>query len=88
MEADKPEPRGRACNCSDRDASLPGKPKAVSKPSLGEKALALIREKGVVRTKDLEAIGVPRQYPRLMCREGFLEQVSYGLYRISGRETD
>jgi hypothetical protein len=52
-------------------------------PSLRERALALAREKGTVRTKDLEAIGVPRLYPRMMYKEGLLEQVRYGVYRAA-----
>ena len=50
--------------------------------SLREKALAFVRERGVVRTMDLEAIGVPRQYPRMMYEDGLLVRVRYGRYRI------
>lgn len=50
--------------------------------ALRDRAIAFVKDNGVVRTKDLEAIGVPRQYPRMMCKEGLLEQVGYGRYRV------
>ncbi|MBX9897137.1 MAG: type IV toxin-antitoxin system AbiEi family antitoxin domain-containing protein [Qipengyuania sp.] len=51
------------------------------KPSLRERAVALALERGVVRTRDLTGIGVPRCYLARMCDEGLLMKVSYGLYR-------
>ena len=57
-------------------------PRPVLALSLREKALALFRSKEIVRTKDLEAIGVPRQYPRMMCEEGLLERIGHGQYRL------
>jgi hypothetical protein len=52
-------------------------------PSLRERALGLARERGAVRTRDFEAIGVPRQYPRMMCKEGLLKQVAFGTYCLA-----
>lgn len=51
------------------------------KPSLRARAVALVREQGVVRTRDLTDIGIPRCYLARMCDEGLLIKVGYGLYR-------
>ncbi|MER9823182.1 type IV toxin-antitoxin system AbiEi family antitoxin domain-containing protein [Mesorhizobium sp. M0115] len=45
------------------------------KPSLRERAVALAREKGEVRTCDLTSIGIPRCYLARMCNEGLLIKV-------------
>ncbi|KGB53062.1 hypothetical protein FG91_02993 [Sphingopyxis sp. LC81] len=59
----------------------------TSKPeprlSLRERAIELAKQRGTVRTKDLEAIGIPRQYPLMMCNEGLLVRVRYGVYRAA-----
>jgi hypothetical protein len=54
-------------------------------PSLREKAVAFARHNGVVRTKELGAIGIPRCYLARMCEEGLLEKVGYGLYRATAK---
>ncbi|WP_235535711.1 type IV toxin-antitoxin system AbiEi family antitoxin domain-containing protein [Sphingopyxis sp. Root1497] len=36
-----------------------------------------------MRTKEFEEIGVPRHYPRMMCKEGLLVQVGHGVYRAA-----
>ncbi|OYX74043.1 MAG: hypothetical protein B7Y81_01165 [Caulobacter sp. 32-67-35] len=51
------------------------------KPSLRDRAVALARERGFVRTRELTEIGVPRCYLARMCEEGLLVKVGYGLYR-------
>ncbi|HMN85588.1 MAG TPA: type IV toxin-antitoxin system AbiEi family antitoxin domain-containing protein [Bauldia sp.] len=56
------------------------------KPSLRERAVALARQRGVVRTRDLTEIGVPRCYLARMCEEGLLTRVGYGLYRAVERK--
>ncbi|KAB2919863.1 MAG: type IV toxin-antitoxin system AbiEi family antitoxin domain-containing protein [Hyphomicrobiaceae bacterium] len=56
------------------------------KPSLRQRAVALVLEKGIVRTRDLTDIGVPRCYLARMCDEGLLIKVGYGLYRAAHRE--
>jgi len=55
------------------------------KPSLRERAVALIREKGEVRTAELTAIGIPRCYLTPMCEEGLIVRVAYGRYRLADR---
>lgn len=53
------------------------------KPSLRERAVALARERGEVRTAELTAIGIPRCYLSRMCDEGLLLKVGYGRYRAA-----
>jgi hypothetical protein len=53
------------------------------KPSLRERAVALAVEMGVVRTKELTDIGIPRWYLTRMCDEGLLVKVGYGRYRAA-----
>ena len=48
------------------------------KPSLRDRAVALATERGIVRTRDLTDIGVPRCYLARMCEEGLLIKVGYG----------
>lgn len=55
------------------------------KPTLRERAVALALQQGVVRTRDLTAIGIPRCYLARMCDEGLLTKVGYGLYRAAER---
>jgi len=66
-----------------REPEMSADRKTNTSPSLRARALALGRERGTVRTKDLEAIGVPRHCPCMMCCEGLLEQVALGVYRIA-----
>jgi hypothetical protein len=53
------------------------------KPSLRERAVALVQERGIVRTRELTNIGVPRCYLTRMCEEGLLIKVGYGRYRAA-----
>jgi hypothetical protein len=53
------------------------------KPSLRERAVALALKMGVVRTKELTDIGVPRCYLARMCDEGLLVKLGYGRYRAA-----
>lgn len=53
------------------------------KSSLRERAVALARERGEVRTAELTAIGIPRCYLSRMCDEGLLLKVGYGRYRAA-----
>lgn len=54
-----------------------------SKPSLRERAVALALEMGVVRTKHLTDIGIPRSYLARLCNEGLLVKVGCGRYRAA-----
>ena len=59
------------------------RPEPQPQLSLRERAIDLAKRSGTVRTKDLEAVGVPRQYPPMMCREGLLIRAGYGVYRAA-----
>jgi hypothetical protein len=61
---------------------LAGRPK----PSLRERAVALVQERGIVRTRELTDIGVPRCYLTRMCEEGLLIKVGYGRYKVARRK--
>jgi hypothetical protein len=55
-------------------------------PTLRERAVALARQKGEVRAKDLTGIGVPRCHLTRMCDEGLLIRIGYGRYRAADDE--
>ncbi len=52
-------------------------------PSLRERGVALARERGIVTTKELQAVGVHRCYLSSMCDEGLLVRVGHGRYRLA-----
>lgn len=54
-----------------------------AKPSLRDRAVTLANERGVLRTRDLTDICVPRCYLARMCEEGLLIEVGYGQYRAA-----
>lgn len=54
-------------------------------PTLRERAMALARQKGEVRTKDLAEIGIPRCYLTRMCDEGLLVKIGYGRYQATDK---
>lgn len=71
----------------DRDHAEALRPSpAAPKPSLRDRAVALANERGIVRTRDLTDIGVPRCYLARMCEEGLLIKVGYGQYRAADRQ--
>lgn len=56
-----------------------------SMPTLShrDRALNLARRQGVVRTREFDAIGVPRVYLRRLQEDGLLVQPSRGLYQLA-----
>lgn len=48
--------------------------------SYSNKVLNLARKAGVIRSRDLDAIGIPRQYLRILVQRGEIRRVGYGLY--------
>ena len=48
----------------------------------GQRVLAMAREKGVLRTRDLAAAGIPRTVLTRLCRSGDLNRLSRGLYAL------
>ncbi|HET6376856.1 MAG TPA: type IV toxin-antitoxin system AbiEi family antitoxin domain-containing protein [Methylocella sp.] len=79
-------PKGPKIRKRDRDRAEALRLAGGPKPSLRQRAVALVLEKGIVRTRDLTDIGVPRCYLARMCDEGLLIKVGYGLYRAAHRE--
>src|SRR5216684_259149 len=50
------------------------------------RALALVREKGIARARDFDAVGVPRVYLQRMQDEGLLVRAGRGLYQLAETE--
>lgn len=46
------------------------------------KTLKIVREKGMIRPRELEEYGIAREYLRRMVDRGLLERAARGLYRI------
>lgn len=51
-----------------------------------DKVIEIVRRLGVARPRDLAARGVPSTYLHRLARQGVLERVGRGLYRIAGEE--
>ena len=51
-----------------------------------EKITRLARESGIIRPRDLEAYGIPREYLRRLCDKGVLERQSRGIYTLRDAE--
>lgn len=52
--------------------------------STKDKVIELVRRLGVARPRDLDARGMPSTYLHRLARQGVLERVGRGLYRIAG----
>ena len=53
-------------------------------PTPKDRALAVVREKGIARARDFDAVGIPRVYLQRMQGEGILLRTGRGLYRLAG----
>ena len=49
-----------------------------------DKALRLVRDTGVLRPRDLERHGIPRQYLRILQQQGRIQRGGRGLYTLAG----
>ncbi len=47
-----------------------------------QQILDLVKHKGLVRARDVEEIGLSRNYLYTLCREGLLQQIARGLYTL------
>lgn len=56
------------------------------KPSYCNRVLKLAGKAGILRSRDLDAIGVPRQYLGILVRQGTLRRIGYGLYAATDAE--
>ena len=52
-------------------------------PSLRDRAVAIARKGGEVRTCDMTGAGIPRCYLSRMCKEGLLVKIGHGRYRAA-----
>lgn len=53
------------------------------KYSRTDKIIELARMTGVIRPRDLDAYGIPREYLRRLCNKGVLERRSRGIYALT-----
>jgi predicted transcriptional regulator of viral defense system len=60
--------------------NVPRKCKGTMRLSYSNKVLNLVRKAGVIRSRDLDALGIPRQYLRILVQRGEIRRVGYGLY--------
>jgi predicted transcriptional regulator of viral defense system len=51
-----------------------------------EKVIALAKETGVIRPRDLDVHGIPREYLRRLCGNGVLERLFRGIYSLRDAE--
>ena len=51
-----------------------------------ERIISLVREGGMIRPRDLDAHGIPREYLRRLCAMGVLERQSRGIYTLRDAE--
>jgi predicted transcriptional regulator of viral defense system len=52
-----------------------------------QRVLELVRKQGVIRPKDLDALGIPREYLRRLCDRGALEHPGRGIYVAADART-
>ncbi|OAI30623.1 transcriptional regulator [Methylosinus sp. R-45379] len=57
---------------------------AIQAKNLRELVLAVARDRGIARSRDFEAAGVPRIYLQRLRDEGLLTQPGRGLYALAG----
>ena len=55
----------------------------MHKTSLTNQVLALAQQKGIIRSIDLNAFGIPRAYLTRMVHAGHLEKTSRGIYQLT-----
>ena len=56
--------------------------------SASDRALKTIKEMGILRPRDLDRHGIPREYLRRLTRQGLVKQVGRGLYMLPDTEID
>ena len=52
-----------------------------------QKIIELARQMGLIRPRDVEAVGIPREYLLRLYRNGSLTRVGRGLYALPGAQT-
>lgn len=58
----------------------------MQKPQITKRqqVIALVRKRGIIRTRDLAALGLPRTYLKRLVDEQVLERAARGVYRLAG----
>ena len=51
-----------------------------------EKIISLAKEGSIIRPRDLDAYGIPREYLRRLCVKGILDRQSRGIYTLRDAE--
>jgi len=54
------------------------------RPTIDERIITILRQKGVLRPRDLDEYNLPRRYASRLASSGKLERVARGLYRLPG----
>lgn len=54
--------------------------------SIKEQILRVVRKAGVLRSRELDALRIPREYLSRLCKEGRLERLGRGIYVLAGAE--
>jgi predicted transcriptional regulator of viral defense system len=54
----------------------------MTEPKQIERAIQYVRQNGIVRPRDIEAIGVPREYLLRLHRQGRLSRIGRGIYTL------
>jgi predicted transcriptional regulator of viral defense system len=58
----------------------------MANKSRKEQVIEVVKEKGVLRPKDLDSYGIPREYLSRLCERGLLQRVGRGLYVLADAE--
>ena len=56
------------------------------KESRIERIISLTKKAGIIRSRDLDEYGIPREYLRRLCDRGVLERQARGIYTLRGAE--
>ena len=51
-----------------------------------ERIISLTKKAGIIRSRDLDEYGIPREYLRRLCDRGVLERQARGIYTLRGAE--
>lgn len=52
--------------------------------TISKQIINLVSKKGIIRPRDIEALGIPREYLLRLYRQGKLERIGHGMYIIPG----
>jgi predicted transcriptional regulator of viral defense system len=55
----------------------------MANKSRKEQVIEVVKEKGVLRPRDLDSYGIPREYLSRLCERGLLQRVGRGLYVLA-----